>query len=96
MPGVQSLLGVGPNGITDVFNADFSDLVGNPPLGGDTADLVGADSVINESGEVNWASWDDMVREYGMDVDGLGPQANTPAGMGGLGGLGVTGMQTWY
>ncbi|KAI9654247.1 MAG: hypothetical protein M1821_006775 [Bathelium mastoideum] len=61
---------------------------------------TGQDAWIDGDAQMNWADFDDMVRQFGMDVDqpGQGVTSNYAPGQGGFAGMNgsMPGMENWW
>ena len=61
---------------------------------------TGQDGWIDGDMQMNWANFDDMVRQFGMDLDqpGQGVSTNYAPGQGGFAGTNATmpGMENWW
>ncbi|KAF2801693.1 uncharacterized protein BDZ99DRAFT_402906 [Mytilinidion resinicola] len=97
---------MGDNMIGEPLAGDYSDTTGLPTLGNgnpsvfDTSPNESSNhssnspfrSPVMDDGSVDWANWDDMVREYGMEVD---PKAVIP-GQTISTGANLMGLPTWF
>ncbi|PNS15641.1 hypothetical protein CAC42_4093 [Sphaceloma murrayae] len=101
---------IGPPAV-QAFGMDNPNNFGLPPApqSSDVPPLDDVNMTFDANGELDWANFDTMVRQFGMDVDtqsgqGQGGTWGSTAGMGmgmglgnsGMGGMGMMGSSDWF